>query len=186
MAFVQPALMRSTVTPEPNGIKVVIPAKRNWFILLFLTFWLCGWVVGEFSVPLVLFKQNTPAGAKLFSLAWLGGWTVGGGFAIYTWLWQLKGAEIITFTPSGLLKKRSIFGYGRQQEYSIQHINNLRVATQGYNPFDFSSGGQFWGISGGTIAFDYGAKTYRFGAGLDESEANQIVKQMKQLVKIPD
>jgi len=186
MAYVQPALMRSTITPEPNGIKVVIPAKRNWFILLFLSFWLCGWAVGEFTVPFEFFKNDTPSGAKLFSLAWLGAWTIGGGFAIYAWLWQIKGEEIITLTPAALLKKRSVFGYGRQHEYGIQHVKNLRVAPQGYNPFDFASVGQFWGVSGGAIAFDYGAKTYRFGAGLDESEANQIVSQMKQLVKIPE
>jgi len=35
-----------------------------------------------------------------------------------------------------------------------------------------------WGLTGGHIAFDYGAKTYRFGAGVDEAEAKQIVKQI--------
>jgi hypothetical protein len=186
MAYVQPASMRSTVIPEPNGIKIVIPAKRNWFILLFLSFWLCGWAVGEFTVPFEFLKNDTPSEAILFSLAWLGMWTVGGGFAIYAWLWQVKGQEIITLTPTALLIKRSLFGYGRQKEYGVQHLKNLRVAAQGFNPFDFSSAGQFWGISGGTIAFDYGAKTYRFGVGLDESEANQLVSQMKQLVRIAD
>ena len=30
-------------------------------------------------------------------------------------------------------------------------------------------------IVGGNIAFDYGAKTYRFGSGIDEAEARKIV-----------
>jgi hypothetical protein len=31
----------------------------------------------------------------------------------------------------------------------------------------------------GTISFDYGAKTFRFGAGLDEAEAHQNITQLK-------
>jgi hypothetical protein len=31
-----------------------------------------------------------------------------------------------------------------------------------------------------TIAFDYGAKTYRFGAGVDEAEAQAIVDTLRE------
>jgi hypothetical protein len=39
---------------------------------------------------------------------------------------------------------------------------------------------RFWGIGGGLIAFDYGAKTFRFGASLDEAEAQDIVKELNR------
>jgi hypothetical protein len=39
----------------------------------------------------------------------------------------------------------------------------------------------FWGIGGGLIAFDYGAKTFRFGASVDESEARDIVSELKAI-----
>jgi hypothetical protein len=32
---------------------------------------------------------------------------------------------------------------------------------------------------GGTIAFDYGARTYRFGSGMDEAEARAIVAHLQ-------
>ena len=35
------------------------------------------------------------------------------------------------------------------------------------------------GIGGGLIAFDYGAKTFRFGAGVEEAEAQGIVTRLK-------
>ncbi len=35
------------------------------------------------------------------------------------------------------------------------------------------------GNSVGTLAFDYGAKTFRFGAGIDEAEAKQIVAEIQ-------
>jgi hypothetical protein len=38
---------------------------------------------------------------------------------------------------------------------------------------------QFWGIGGGPVTFDYGARTFRFGASVDEAEARDIVNQLK-------
>ncbi len=42
----------------------------------------------------------------------------------------------------------------------------------------------FLGISGGQLAFDYGAKTVRFGIGLDEAEAKQILNDIE--IQSPD
>ncbi len=44
----------------------------------------------------------------------------------------------------------------------------------------------FWGVGGGTIAFDYGAKTYRFGAQLEEAEAKQIIQAVRERFIVPD
>ncbi len=40
--------------------------------------------------------------------------------------------------------------------------------------------GQFWGVGQGIITFDYGAKTFRFGSGLDEAEAKMILSEITQ------
>ena len=39
---------------------------------------------------------------------------------------------------------------------------------------------EFWGFSGGSVAFDYGHSTHKFGSGLDEAEANHIIKTVKE------
>jgi hypothetical protein len=31
-----------------------------------------------------------------------------------------------------------------------------------------------------TIAFDYGARTYRFGRGIDEAQAKQVVAELQR------
>ena len=41
-------------------------------------------------------------------------------------------------------------------------------------------------IGGGVIAFDYGARTSRFGAGLDEIEASQAVTAIQKRCRIRD
>ena len=175
--FVKPPGPRHTATEEADGLAIRIPAKRNVFILAFLTIWLCGWAFGEVTAPIALFTAaHKQPGAAAFLLVWLCGWTLGGALAIYVWLWQLKGCEIITVSPAALGIKRELFGCGRVKQYDVSEIRELRVAPLTYNPFDYRSGLAFWGMGGGALAFDYGFKTYRFGAGVDEAEARIILQ----------
>ena len=117
--------------------------------------------------------------------AWLGVWTVGGVFAIYAWLWQVMGKEIVTVQGQSFKTRRDIGGFGFDMEYNLVQMRDLHVRQPGFSPIDLSSSLQLWGIGGGVIVFDYGAGTVRFGAGLDEAEAKQIVTAIKQRYRIP-
>ena len=178
--FVKLSGPRHTVSEGADGIEIRIPARRNVFLLLFLSVWLVGWAFGEVTAAHTLassaMRGSGPPAA--FLLIWLTGWTVGGGFALYTWLWQLKGCEIVTVSPAALGLKRDVFGFGAKKLYDAAEIRELRVGLGGYNPFDFRTSLAFWGVGGGLIAFDYGYKTYRFAAGVEEAEARIILKMV--------
>jgi len=175
MAKMNPSASRVIVTDGPGGLRLLIPAKRNWFIILFMGFWLCMWAVGEIMVPIQFLKGEIPGITVMFVLAWLGAWTVGGAFAIYLWLWNLMGRQIITIHGHTLTTRRDIGGYGFDREYDVSQVRDLRVSAMKFNAWDYSASLQFFGLGGGLVAFDYGAKTYRLGAGLDEAEANLLV-----------
>jgi hypothetical protein len=184
LVVVSPARPSASIAETSRGLEVVVPARRNWFITLFLGAWLCGWAMGEVLVPANFFARDADAGAKVFAAFWLVGWTLGGGFALYVFFWSLVGRERILLGPSMLSIKREVFGMGRLREYELTHVRNLRVSPSAYNPFDFRSGLQFWGIGGGSIAFDYGAGTVRFGAALEEGEARSIIERMRSRAAI--
>jgi hypothetical protein len=177
--MVAPARPRASLQDTPAGLEIVVPARRNLFITLFLGLWLCGWLFGEIMVPASFFRGGPHKEPALFAVFWLVLWTVGGGFAMYVFWWTLAGKERILVSPSGLSIKRDLFGMGRIREYDRQHISDLRVSPNSYNPFDFRGGLQFWGVGGGVIAFDYGAATVRFGAALEEGEAKSVIAQIK-------
>jgi hypothetical protein len=42
----------------------------------------------------------------------------------------------------------------------------------------------YWGITGGTVAFDYENKARRFGINLNEDDANQLVRTIKDRFKL--
>lgn len=93
MARVTPPGNRATVSDDNEGLVVSVPARRRMLIVLFLGFWLCGWVMGEVTVIHQLVTGET--GDEVFLIVWLCGWTVGGAFAITAWLWNVAGVERI-------------------------------------------------------------------------------------------
>lgn len=149
---------RHTVTEQADGLVLRIPSKRNVLVVVMLSLFLCIWLVGEIPAPAFLLQSlfQPPTFAAIIQLS-VGAWTVGGGFALYNLLWQMKGFEVITVSPTTLVIKRAIFGWGRSRCYDVAGIRQLRVV-----PFN-------------TLTFDYGRKTIRFGAGVGETEARYIL-----------
>jgi len=174
---IAPAARRSSLKDGPDGLELVIPAKRNLFLMLFLLAWLGGWAFGEVSA---LKELRSGAGApKAFLAFWLVGWTLGGGFAASVWLWMLAGRERILLRSGILAVRREVFGLGWTREYDLAQVRNLRVSAESDNRAGWGATGRFWGFSGGPVAFDYGASTVRCAASVDEPEAAQIIRDLK-------
>jgi hypothetical protein len=184
MARKQPPASRIIITDE--GLRLVIPYRRSWFVSGFLGFWISGWAVAEVMVPAQFLKGNAPAEGASLMVAWLAVWTVGGLLAIYAWLWQVIGKEIVTVHGQTFTTRRDIGGFGFDKVYDLVQMRNPRVEPAGFHPLDVSAALQLWGIGGGTIAFDYGSRTYRFGTGLDEAEANQAMTAIQKRCRIRD
>lgn len=176
---IQPQSARFQSETTSEGLRVVIPASRNWFIMLFLLAWLGGWTIGETSVV----RQLLNAGDKTptaFLLFWLVGWTIGGVCAFGTVLWQLAGREILTVNSSALIYRVEVFGIGISRSYGASDIRNLR-ATAYPASTNWTRRNMFpplFGAEHGTLAFDYGARTIRVGASLDEAEARLLVSSL--------
>ena len=173
---------RATIQDNLTDLQITIPAKRNWFIVLFVGAWLGGWVMGEvFALGAVTGLLGTSP-ASLFLLFWLVGWTLGGFFAFKTFIWNLKGKEIITVGQSRLkIDKKGALLF-KAKEYDLNEVKNVRVQDDnigisglfGRRSNDF---GAF--SSGGTIKFDYGLQTVRFANGIDEAEAKYLIDKLK-------
>ncbi len=186
MAKTQPSASRVLITDTSKDLRIVIPCGRSLFVICFLGFWICCWAVAEVMVPAQFLHSDEPSEGRSLMLAWLAVWTVGGVMAIYAWLWQVMGKEIVTVQGQTFTTRRDIGGFGFDKEYNLLQISNLRAEPVGFSPLNVSSALQLWGIGGGVIAFDYGARTYQLGAGLDETEANQVVTAIKKRYRMPE
>ena len=178
-----PAASRITITDQPDELRLVIPNRRSWFVIGMLAFWVCAWGVGEVMGSTTMYKGDVPPGEEGLMLAWLGVWTVSGLAALVALQWQVLGKEIVTVQGQTLKTQREGGGIGFRKEYDMQQMVNLRVEPPRFSPFDVSASLQLWGIGGGVIAFESGGKILRFGAGLDETEAKQVVDALKRRLR---
>ncbi|MBM4126771.1 MAG: hypothetical protein FJ247_05390 [Nitrospira sp.] len=180
------ATPRITITDTPDELRIVMPNRRSWFVIGMLAFWVCAWGVGEVVGSTTLYKSEVPPGEERLMLAWLVVWTVSGLAALVALQWQIMGKEIVTMQGHTLQTQREGGGIGFRKEYDVQQIANLRVEPPKFSPFDVSASFQLWGIGGGVIAFESGGNTRRFGAGLDDAEAKQVVDALKRRCRVAE
>jgi hypothetical protein len=174
---------RATIQDNITNLQIIIPAKRNWFIILFIGAWLGAWIMGEFfALGMVtgLFSGRGPA--NLFILIWLIGWTVGGFFAFRMFLWNLIGKEIITIGQGTLAVAKKGALLFKAKTYDLNEVKNIRAQEDNLavaGPFGIRPGGFGAFNTGGTIRFDYGLQTVKFAGGIDEAEAKFILEKLK-------
>ena len=172
---------RYSLEQTAEGLRVTIPARRNWFVLLFLLVWFAGWLFGEVTVSNQVIHPVRNEPDRLFLVVWLLAWTIGGAFAIAAAAWQLAGREVITFDSATLSHRVEAFGIGRTRTFRLADVRRLRATEWSNSPF---SNQRMWfppvfGGGYGPLAFDYGARTFRIAPGLDEAEANMLVQELK-------
>ena len=198
--------MKIVVPPKPihtseivnDEIVVTIPVKKRWFEIIWFLW--CFIIVtpllyyfGKLVFLLLLFSAglygdvssfdvgdttNLPSAigvllipVAIFLLTEL--------MVIYSLLWRFVGKEIVSANKDLLVVTRKLFGWKSYKAYQTSEISALRISR----PTDrwtemFSGFRRILGLAG-TIAFDYGAKTFRFGDGLDEAEGRQIIKKIQ-------
>ena len=166
-----------------DGLNIIVPSRKNWFILLFGTAWLGAWFFGFVGASEVLLSSETSdLGADWFLIFWLFGWTVGGLAVVFLLLWWYFGQEKFITNRNEVFFEKTILGIGKKYRLDISGIKNFRTVFVNTNWL----GGNlwaFWGLGAGKIKFDYGLKTYSFGLSIDEAEANHIVGLLKELFK---
>jgi len=101
-------------------------------------------------------------------------------FAFALFAWTVAGSERVTIDPDTFAIRREAFGVGYTRRYSIASVRALRVvdAVASTSAFGWFGRGDPFGLQSGTLAFDYGAKTIRFGSGVDAAEAKYILSRV--------
>ncbi len=169
-----------------DGLNIIIPSKKNWFILLFGTCWISGWFVGLLMVSGVLsFSVTSDSGeAKMFLIVWLIVWISGGLTIVFLLLWGYFGQEKFITKRNEVLFEKTVFNIGKKNRLDVSGIKNFRMEVVNNNDIWGSRNNlAFWGLGTGKIKFDYGLKTYSFGLGVDDAEANYIVGLLKEQFK---
>ena len=167
---------KATITFDGLRLKIQIPSKKNWFIIIFMIAWMGGWLMGELSAIRQIENE-----VDSFLIFWLIGWTLGGGFAIAVIIWSLLGHEVITIDNQTLQIENKILNFKiLRKEYELKSLKKLELNPRQTMTDFFAQKkiGEFWGMTGGKIKFDYGMKTIKFGIGIDDVEAQYLINEI--------
>lgn len=158
---------------------IVIPSPSNIFGVSFLSFWLIAWAIAEVFASYQLVTGKIAI--NRFMLGWLVGWTVFGVAAIYVWLWMVRGKEFVRVTADRIGIRRSVWSHGVEKQYEAANISGWRLVIEKrswWSEDDSPSPG-----NQGPIVFDYGDRTIRFGNGLGDDEAADILGEILQAMR---
>ena len=158
-----------------QGIEIIVPPKRSVFVSSFLGLWMLAWTYGEIFIIGRLVHGSGQV-ADGFMITGMFAWSIAGFIAVLIWLWNTKGREIILISESEVRRYREYVLFSRSEMYECCNIRNLRVNEIDLSCPDMVQGAEFWGLSGGMIAFDYGEQTGKFGLGIADEDAYQIIE----------
>jgi len=137
-----------------------------------------AWAYGE-VVIINWFLNSDGQTPDAFFVFFACGWSLSGMLAIFIWLWNNKGREIIRISESELKRSREYVWFSRSKIYQTKHIRNLRVSDFSPSSIEMGGGMEYWGLSGGSITFDYEPGMAKIGLGIDEAEAGHIIEVIK-------
>jgi hypothetical protein len=155
-----------TIERTPAGLVITMPVPRSGCAISFLSVWLLGWALGEYTAAVTLIERFGALDPGMaFLLTWLVLWTAGGAAAATALATMLGGCETITLAPDGLRRRIAAFGVGVTRVWDPTRVEDLRVMPAGRG-------------SGAFFGFEYGRRTLRWGSGLSQDDARAIVEAM--------
>ena len=159
-----------THTDQP--IKVFrLEKDTNWILVFGLTAWLVVWVimVGFMGFGLVTSPTRFPE-------LWLGLVAIIGFglFMLRTWLWQVRGVEVISAFGNRIeISRLGSFAYGKPS-IAIQDLDGIGASSD-----DQTLGWmKWWGFEGGTIHVDFLGRSIRCGQDLSLGRARSIAREL--------
>ena len=193
MPIVEPPEPRYLIEKLSDQLIVRIASRRHWLTvlyfagILFFFVWMLAVMAASFIRPTGASTASTdPWILELLSIIFLVGLAIGCVlWSLSVLLWQVAGKEIIRVSRDALIVSREVLVLRRApRECSTAHIKNLRVVALD-SPYThmvewLGLQGLFFGASPGSIAFDYGARSFRFGEALEKVEAEGLLTLLKK------
>jgi hypothetical protein len=177
-----------TAVPEPadrarihdtgDTLEVVIPIDRDWFKIIFHTFWICLWIWGGTNAIKRLWGVGGELhGDRMVLMLGLAVWTAGIVWGAAAWLWTITGVERARFRGDAIALRREVFGIGFTREFDASRVGKLRLAD---NLEMATAGRRVAGLPGGRIVFDYEETFVRFGLRLERGEAARLILKIQK------
>ncbi|RMG96624.1 MAG: hypothetical protein D6706_10010 [Chloroflexi bacterium] len=157
-----PNLENITFEEFTGRLKVVIPTRRNWFLIVLFTVALIVWVAMLLGVVVAMFRERYGFLLSLILLVWLFIWYRYVGRILWNrWQYYMADREVLLIEKDVLTVFRPVALWGLADAYDMKYVS----------PF-------YYNEKHHCAAFDYGSRRVYFGFHLPELEVRQLVRAL--------
>jgi hypothetical protein len=178
-----------TLSEGSGGLRITLPKGTNWAELCFGTLGTALFTYLLFPAAVHSFHRR-PWHSYDHMLMYTGfGFALSLALSPLLWTWALLGRQLLTLDGITFTHRREILGIGFSREYDWSAVRDLRVRVS--IPAQPVPGAPavarvvFHLRGSAVLAFDYGARTFELGRGLDESSAHELVALITQRFPCP-
>jgi hypothetical protein len=157
-------ISKSAITFEetPERLKIIIPDRIRYSLLIIYTLALATWIVMIIIVISYLLRGlSTSLILSALLLLWLVVWLFLGKFVWTRWQYQAANREVVFIDDEQIVIRRPVSILGITTAYDIHHVS----------PFYFSE-------KHNCPAFDYAYMHVYFGRSISTMEAQQLIDQL--------
>lgn len=162
----------SIVEGKETTTLVIYPEKKLWKNALLYAWFSMFTVIGILIIT--QFFQDYSKEIKLVLIVFMAFWSyffVRVGRAV---LWNAKGKELMKLNDQAFIIKKSIFGYGKANEFFYENIKKIRLYEPDRNSFeDYFQNVNFF-VGGERLIFEYKGKEIRFARKINDKDAKLL------------
>ncbi len=152
-------------------------SKQNILLVWFILWTISGIIIfSQFFMP-------SSREVKLTYAVWMAFWVYFEYKASVLLTWRRKGKEVIKLVDDQIIITREVNGRGIDVKYEKEKIKNLRMVDFNDRKVQARVQPLYWSMGSETILFDYDNKPVALGLQLTQNEANDVLKQLRFLVK---
>jgi hypothetical protein len=97
-------------------------------------------------------------------------------------IWRRFGIEFIRIDEDKFSVKKSLWGYGRANEFITNNIKKIKLAPLNEKSFSKVFNDSFWIVGQGTIVINALDKEYNFGSQISKEDGLKIIKVLNSKI----
>jgi hypothetical protein len=173
-----------TFSEGSKGLRITLPRGTNWAELCLGT--LAGVLFTKLLFPAAMVSFHRHPWHFYDHMLMYGGFgfALSLVFSLFMWVWAFLGKQSLTLDGITLTHRREVLGIGFSREYDWSAVRDFRariLAPAQNLPGAPAVANLVFNLRGSAVlAFDYGARTFELGRGLDESSVHELAALINQ------
>lgn len=145
--------------------------------------WVTLWTLTGLYVIYYLNSGKAQQDQVFFFITYLAFWAYFEYKAVYSWLFRVKGYELIKINPDALYIKRAVFSFGKVNRYvreNVKDVNKVEMDKKSVNAVYNKS---FWVMGNERLMFKYIGKNVGFGMHLNDKDTGALLTFVRKTLK---